>query len=90
MKKYSLFVLHFISGDLSFHNVFLDESEHSSDLETNPLLSEVSEFSRQFDSAFENLEPPIDDYMFSLGDGEGISELFDVDNFNIEDMLPTL
>ena len=62
-------------------NALLEDQDISPDLGHSLLLQTTDQ---HIDDNFVHLEPPIgglDDYIFSLGEGEGISDLFD--NFPI-------
>ena len=58
-------------------NALLEDQDISPDLGTSLLLQTTDQ---HIDDNFVHLEPPLgglDDYIFSLGEGEGISDLFD-------------
>ena len=69
-----------ISDHPDLKNALLEDQDISPDLSTSLLLQTTDQ---HIDDNFVHLEPPLglDDYIFSLGEGEGISDLFD--NFPI-------
>ncbi len=70
----------FFSGDPALQGALLAEQDISPDCPINLFLH--TDDQNSFDTHFEPLEPPLSDvdYMFSLQQGEGISDLFDVDS----------
>ena len=85
---YWLFSSNFHFPESSFRHALLEEQTIAPELDHNPLLLNTDEqdLVQQLDSAFEQLEPPLEDYMFSLEQGEGISDLFDVDAFDFQSL----
>ncbi|XP_013413632.1 transcription factor E2F6 [Lingula anatina] len=65
-------------GDPTLKHALLDDQDISPDAEGQSLLQQTED--QHFDVPFVCLEPPLseEDYMFSLEDSEGISDLFDV------------
>ena len=73
----------FFTGDPTLKHALLENQDISPESDHN--LSLVIEESGLLDQQFEHLEPPLEeDYLFSLEQGEGISELFDImsDSYN--------
>ena len=77
-------------GDPALRHALLDEQDISPDCPGNIFLQtddQNFELTLAGNSGpnFQQLELPFcdDDYMFSLGQGEGISDLFDVSDFHI-------
>lgn len=63
-------------------NALLEDQDISPDVEKN-ILPQTED--QELDSPFIHLDAPLsmDDYIFSLDDGEGISDLFDAYDFDI-------
>ncbi len=76
MKCYILYY----PGDPTLRGALLEEHDLNPDSDTQNLF--LNTMDQNFDTpTFEHLEPPFidDDYMFSLEQNEGISDLFDID-----------
>lgn len=73
----------FISGNPALKNALLEDQDISPDLGHSLLLQTEDQ---NFDENFVQIEPPLgplEDYMFSLEEGEGISDFFDTCPFDL-------
>lgn len=77
-----------VLGDPALRHALLEEQDISPDCTGNIFLQTDDQHLEEnlgLASNFQQLEPPLvdEDYIFSLGHGEGISDLFDVNDFHI-------
>ncbi len=75
-------LLLFSGADPLFRHALLDSEDISAEIDAQLLLHTDDQ---NLDAHFESLEPPLEDsdYLFSLDQGEGISDLFDIDDIQI-------
>ena len=74
----------FVGADPCFRHALLDAQDISADVPDNLFLH--TDDQHLMDAHFEQLQPPLGDatdYMFSLEQGEGIADLFDIADIDI-------